>query len=237
MTRSKRREEPVEAITSDATGAVTSPPIGAAPELPAVMAVGDAETLRALSDPLRLRILEAMAVRFDPAWSVKELARTLGVPQTRLYHHVDLLVERGLVVPAERRIVSGILETRYRAAARSFQLDRRLFAGRTDAARAALHAALSSVFDRSRDEIEQATEAGTLDLGDDAPPERRLLLSRGIVGLSPARAAELRSRLLALIEEYGADGGPETRAYGLVLALYPAPPSHTADTSGETVGG
>jgi DNA-binding transcriptional ArsR family regulator len=189
----------------------------------AVRTIADVETLKALSDPLRLRILETMVQRTEPAWSVKELAAALGVPQTRLYHHVDQLVEHDLVRPVERRVVSGIIETRYRVAARSFQLDRHLFAGGSPEARAALHDTLTSVFETARHEIELAIHLGTIDVAEAAPPERRLLLSRGAVRLTPARAAELRARLAALIEEFDSEPGDDAGPYGLVLAVYPLP--------------
>ncbi len=104
-----------------------------------VRLIGDVESLRAISDPTRLRILETMVQRQDPAWSVKELAAEIGVPQTRLYHHVEQLVERDLIRAVERRIVSGIIETRYRVVARSFQLDRRLLASDSESHRQVLH--------------------------------------------------------------------------------------------------
>src|SRR5688572_20963009 len=72
--------------------------------------IRDVETLRAISDSTRVRILEAMVQRLNPAWSVKELAAVLGMPQTRLYHHVELLLERDLIRAVERRVVSGIIE-------------------------------------------------------------------------------------------------------------------------------
>jgi DNA-binding transcriptional ArsR family regulator len=197
--------------------------LDAAFEPEAVRTIGDVETLRALSDPLRLRILETMVQRTEPAWSVKELAAALGVPQTRLYHHVEQLVEHDLVRPVERRVVSGIIETRYRVAARSFQLDRQLFAGGTPEARAALHETLTSVFDTARHEIELAIHLGTIDVAESAPPERRLLLSRGAVRLTPARAADLRARLAGLIEEFDSEPGDDAGPYGLVLAVYPLP--------------
>ena len=115
-----------------------------------VRMIGDIESLRAISDPTRLRILETMVQRQDPAWSVKELATEIGVPPTRLYHHVEQLLERDLIRPVERRIVSGIIETRYRVVAKSFQLDRRLLAGDSEAQRQVLHDTLVTVFDTAR---------------------------------------------------------------------------------------
>src|SRR5512141_2771051 len=59
--------------------------------------ISDPETMKALADPLRLRILETMVTRTDAPWSAKELAGRLDVPQTRLYHHIELLLERDLI--------------------------------------------------------------------------------------------------------------------------------------------
>ena len=61
--------------------------------------ISDVETIKALSDPLRLRILEVMTAGHDETFTVKRLATSLGVSQTKLYHHVNLLVERELIRP------------------------------------------------------------------------------------------------------------------------------------------
>lgn len=189
-----------------------------------VLLVSEVETLKAISDPTRMRLLETMVTRQDPAWAVKELAAAIGVPQTRLYHHIELLAERGLIRAVEQRVVSGIIETRYRVAARSFQLDRKLFAGGTDQAREVLHETLTAVFDRSREEVELAVSADVAKLDKEAPIHLQLLLSRGIARLSPARAEELRRRLEELQNEFDHDDGEDSQPYGLVLAVYPLAP-------------
>ena len=188
--------------------------------------IADVETLKALSDPLRLRIVEAMVTRVEEPWTVKELSTLLGVPQTRLYHHMDLLLERDLIRPVERRVVSGIIETRYRIAQLSLKLDRRLFSADTREQAAVMHDVLQTVFDRSREEIETAIRVGAIDTIDDALPERKLLLSKGLVRLRASRAAKLREQLLDLIEtaerEDDADDDPAERLpFGSLLALYP----------------
>jgi DNA-binding transcriptional ArsR family regulator len=188
--------------------------------------IADVETLKALSDPLRLRIVEAMVTRVDEPWTVKELSTLLGVPQTRLYHHVDLLLERDLIRPVERRVVSGIIETRYRIAQLSLKLDRRLFSADTREQAAVMHDVLQTVFDRSREEIETAIRVGAIDTLEDARPERKLLLSKGLVRLRASRAARLREQLLDLLEtaerEDDADDDPAERLpFGSLLALYP----------------
>ena len=50
--------------------------------------ISDVETLKALSDPVRLRILETMVTAADEAWTVKRLAAALGVgPDEALSPH------------------------------------------------------------------------------------------------------------------------------------------------------
>ncbi len=210
--------------------------------------VADVETLKAISDPLRLRILETMVTRVERGWSVKELAAALAVPQTRLYHHVELLVERDLLRPVEQRVVSGIIETRYRVAALSLRLDHRLMSGEGalhDAARDLLH----SVFDEAREEVGRALHAfleASADRGTDGPADpgasldgqdpaasldaddRRTdkpILHRGLARVSPARAAEFRSRLTELLRDFDTDGdAPDAEAWGFLVALYRVPP-------------
>ena len=200
--------------------------------------IRDVETLRAISDATRMRILETMVQRRDPAWSVKELAAALDLPQTRLYHHVELLLDRDLIRPVERRVVSGIIETRYNVVATSFQLDRALFAADSDEGLAVLHETLRAVFDTARSELELAIRLRSVDASPDAAPDRRLLLSRGLARLSPVRATELRERLTGLLEEYGADDdATDAMAWGLVIALYPMPVIDTDTDTEEPTNG
>ena len=88
--------------------------------------------------------------------SVKELAQHLGEPQTKLYRHVKQLEAAGLIEVAATRMVSGILEQRYRARQRDLRLSAALFrqhADETEAAvRSAFDASLAGFFDRARKE-------------------------------------------------------------------------------------
>lgn len=190
-----------------------------------VMLISGADTLRAISDPTRMRLMEVMVQRQDPPWSTKELAAALGVPTTRLYHHIEQLLAHAIVVPVEQRVVSGIIETRYRVAALSFQLDRRLFEGDTDAATRAIHETLATVFDTARDEVEAAMRsAASTPSGTDRDPDAdRVFVARSLARLSPARAAEYRRRLNELHLEFGDEDAPEAEAWGIVLAVYPMP--------------
>ncbi len=189
-----------------------------------VRVIFDVETMRVVADPLRARILEAMGGRPDGSWSVHELADALDVPQTRLYHHIDLLVRHHLIRAVERRIVSRIIETRYRVAAHSIQLDPAMFATGQGSKQVGSGATIGAAFDDARRELEDAVRGGLVELADDAPAERRMVLDRVVMRLTPARAAELHERLFAIADEFGDDATPGGVRTGMLLALYPTSP-------------
>ena len=183
--------------------------------------ISDVETLRALSDPLRLRILEVMTAGADETFTVKRLAGILGTSPTRLYHHINQLAERQLIAVASQRVVSGIIETSYRVGQRNVRLDRRLLA----ADGPAMHDTLVTIFDTARDDIERGLRLGVITTAEDADPGSKLLLARGLARLSPERAADLRKRLAELFDEFGAEDEtipPDATvpSYGLVLSFY-----------------
>lgn len=185
--------------------------------------IRDVETLRALSDPIRLRILEIMTAGADEVFTVRRLAGLLDTSQTKLYHHVNLLLERSLIAVASQRVVSGIIETSYRVGQRSLRLDRDLLAADAPA----MHETLAALFDGARDDIERSLRAGVASTDPDGDPATRLLLARGLARLSPERARAFRERLAALFDEFGAhddraEDGQAASAYGLVLGMYPS---------------
>jgi DNA-binding transcriptional ArsR family regulator len=192
--------------------------------------ISDVETLKALSDHLRLRILERMVTRVDEPWTVKELAAALGVSPTRLYHHIDLLLERDLIRPAAQRVVSGIIETSYRVAALSLRLDKKLLAAGRSEAVSGTSKLLSTVFEAARRDLEKALRSAAAAPDHDSIPDRPIATHR-LAKLTREQAGEFRARLESLLAELDTDldarhGGPEPEGaepYGLVIAMYHMP--------------
>jgi DNA-binding transcriptional ArsR family regulator len=85
--------------------------------LPDYKVIDDLATLRLLSDPLRLRLIEELGVK---PTTVKALAQTLAMKPNRLYYHVNLLEEHGLIKVTDTRLVSGIVERTYGLVAKHF---------------------------------------------------------------------------------------------------------------------
>jgi DNA-binding transcriptional ArsR family regulator len=188
-----------------------------------VRLISDVESLKAISDPIRLRILEAMTQAAGEDWTVKRIAAALGVGPTKLYHHVAILEERDFIRVSGKRVVSGIIETRYRIAQLNVRLDRALLSGSgpTDAATAAIEDVVRTVFETALEDVGRALRSGAMEVDADGGSARGVL-RQDIKRLSAARAAELRERIIELLDEYD-DNEAETggEPVGLLVAMYP----------------
>jgi len=166
-------------------------------EQPKVREIDSVEGLRALADPVRLAILSALDTRTPDGglavMSVKELAKHLGEPQTKLYRHVKQLEAAGLIEVAATRLVSGILEQRYRARQRDLRLSAALIRHHADESEAAIRSAfdafLAGYFDGVR-------KGGWPEDRQDKPV---MLVMEERVSL--AAAERIRARLLDLTRE------------------------------------
>jgi len=165
--------------------------------------VEDVETMRVLADPLRIAILRTLMTDAEfhpPVMSAKELSAALGEPQTKLYRHLKQLEEVGLIAIAETRLVSGIVEQRYRAGQISIGMSRELV---TDpAAQSEVLRGIAVAIDDFRDELLAQWAAGRVRL-DPEPGESVGLIvqTTGFGRMSQAKAADFRRRLIALSEE------------------------------------
>jgi DNA-binding transcriptional ArsR family regulator len=113
--------------------------------------VDSAAAIKALADPLRLRVLQLLMTTSHRSWSVKEIAGELGQPITKLYHHVKLLEGAALITDVESRLVSGIVEHRYRASQKTLRFDDSLFC--KPETRSASIDQVAALVDTSRDDL------------------------------------------------------------------------------------
>jgi len=88
-------------------------------EIPEVYNLETVEQLRAIADPLRLRIVDALSQR---ALTATMLGETLGLPANKAHYHARELEKAGLAHIVETREKGGILEKYYRAVARSLNV-------------------------------------------------------------------------------------------------------------------
>ncbi len=94
------------------------------PDRHPVFMVNDLETLRVLSDPLRLQILEALDIEPQTA---NQIAKKLGLPVSRLYYHLNQLESIDLIEVVETRIVNNMIEKLYWLTAEEIDIDKNFF--------------------------------------------------------------------------------------------------------------
>jgi DNA-binding transcriptional ArsR family regulator len=188
------------------------------PDPPAELVITDVEQLKAVSDPLRLELLDLMTDEASLGWTAKELAERLATKQTKLYHHLALLEERGFIRVAATRMVSGIQERRYQVTARSFRVERSLLTGGDSTA--AMSGALDALFEKARIDIVAGLQSGAIDLDPQNPKRHRMGVWATHARLSPASVRRVM-RLVEKLAEVDEHPDPDGAEYGLIVGFYP----------------
>jgi DNA-binding transcriptional ArsR family regulator len=190
--------------------------------------VQQVEYLKALAAPTRLRIMYALEVGgTEPrVMSVKELAEELGEPQTRLYRHVKVLESAGLIEVAATRMVSGILEQRYRSTGRDLALGPGIIRAAPDAAEAAFNT-ITQMFSQ---QFMAAYREGRIPEGDVPESEsyRQPKVLFATCRISAARASAIRDQLEKIVDELHQADDPDGVPVNAIIAFYsPSEPDKT----------
>ena len=175
-----------------------------------VFNISDLDQVRLLSDPLKLRLLQAFAAGEK---TTKQVAAELGESVTKLYRHVDALHDAGLLEVIRETPKRGTVERTFRAVARRFEADRALFAGGTDADGIAAF-----------QELMRAGETEVLEALETVENIEDIILVRLRCKASPERIAELRNSLnewIASLEEESCDDIEDGEEVGGLIAFYP----------------
>jgi DNA-binding transcriptional ArsR family regulator len=156
--------------------------------------------LRAMADPLRSTLLDLLLER---AATVSELASAVGRPKSTVAHHVNVLVDAGLVRVVRTRRVRAIDERYYGRTARLFRVG---VINKIDGVPEVIFTNDLSV---------AATEAGPAHEADDLRSIfRHARVPRG-------RAKEFWERVIALSQEFTQLPRSGDTVWGFVAALYP----------------
>lgn len=90
------------------------------PHRPEALILSDPQVLKAVGDPLRRRILTEFCG--EPV-TTKQVAQKLGIRSNKLYHHVSVLADAGLLELVGTKAKRGTTEKYYQAVAHSFVMD------------------------------------------------------------------------------------------------------------------
>jgi DNA-binding transcriptional ArsR family regulator len=178
-----------------------------------VFVIDDLDTLKAISDPTRVAIIELLS---EPR-SVTQLAEALDVPRTRLYHHIELLQSKGVIQQVEERRVGALTERIYALTAKVYRPGARLLRRGDQDSR--IDALVTLVFDTTKSDLKRAIVSGDAKLG-----EGGIGVGRTIANLSPARAAEFLGELEDLVARYDEahSEAEDARPFAFVWAMYPS---------------
>jgi DNA-binding transcriptional ArsR family regulator len=182
-----------------------------------VFVIDDLDTLKALSEPTRVAIIELLT---EPR-SVTQLAAALAVPRTRLYHHIELLQSKRLIKQVEERRVGALTERVYALTANVYRPSASLLSRGDEDSR--LDAVTTLVFDTTKSDLRRAIAAGDAQVGAGDGPGR-LGVGRSIANLSAAQAAEFIRELEALVARFDEAHGDadDARPFAFVWAFYPS---------------
>jgi DNA-binding transcriptional ArsR family regulator len=186
--------------------------------------IKDLETLRSLSDPLRVQIVELLAEDL----TVRQVAEKLGLAPSKLYYHFATLEKIGLIEVAETRMVANMVEKVYRSSADTLDVDPSLFKFSKEGENETLHMAVTSTIDATRDDLLRSLQARQFQLEQGAEEQpRRVILNRLISRLPDARLGEFQERLVQLLQEFESENdtsarGAKLQPYALTVAFYPS---------------
>jgi DNA-binding transcriptional ArsR family regulator len=188
--------------------------------------ISDLETLKVLSDSLRVQILKTIGMASDRGQltTVKQLSEDLDVPQSKLYYHINLLEKHDLIRIANTRVISGIVEKQYQIRARKILVNLDI-AKHSDSDRdqggeltlASIKAMLDLAYANVQKSIRQYQE----DSQGLQEENAALFSSQVILQLSGDQASELVNRLNVLINEYTALENAKGIPFALTILFNP----------------
>jgi DNA-binding transcriptional ArsR family regulator len=176
------------------------------PELPVQLVINKVQQFKAISDPIRSRILGI--IQNQPA-TAKQIADRLGASPGAIGHHLHVLEAAGMAQVVARRLVRGIVANYYTRTARIFKYDLpREVTGDT-----------SINLDIMAKAYEELAEA---DVNKEADVYQ--CSSFPHIRLSPERARYYSERLMTLVEDILHETpDPNGKVYGIFVTMFKAP--------------
>ena len=167
--------------------------------LPEILEIDTIEGFDALLSPQRLQLAEILAI----PRSAKEAAEELGVPVTRLYYHLNSMLEQGLIRVVDERPRGALKERVFQVAGKTMRPSK-AFLDRYGLEGAAEVGALA--FRHAETLFARAAKAGLV-RSEPSDDPRTGTIGFSILTLTPERLDELVGRIEAVMEEFGQDTG------------------------------
>jgi len=183
------------------------------------------EQIRAIADPLRLKILHVLS---EKSMTTKQVAAELSENVNKLYHHVETLESVGLIKLTHTKPNRGTLEKYYKAVAKHFTLSPVLFEVRLDtdeAKSSTTELTFSSALQSTLSELKESLNKKLIKPANSHPFFQRLHIRT-----SKEKAAKLQQEFEAWIadcEKANQKNGEQL--YGITATFYPIAESKKSD--------
>jgi DNA-binding transcriptional ArsR family regulator len=188
--------------------------------------ISDLETLKVISAPLRVQILERIGLASEAGHltTVKQLSEDLDIPPTKLYYHINLLEKHGLIQIAETKVVSGIIEKYYQIAAKRIRADLDISKNTTidrNEGMALTLSSLKNMFAKAYTDLEKSFQHRLRVSGGEEQETTRMLSTQAMLQLSTDEAQHFIDEMSEIIEKYGDINNPNGLTFGLTLVFNP----------------
>lgn len=190
-----------------------------------VLIIEDLETLKVLTDPLRLQILEVLN---QAPQTVNQVAEKLGLSSSRLYYHFNQLEAHGLIRVVETRTVNNIIEKWYWVMAEEIEFDKDLLNFSLESGQENIVKIIISSLESVREDMTRSLQARKYNLDQGAKRfSREVILTNIKKRLKHDTYLAFAKRFKDLMDEFSKipdepANGENINVYSLACYLYPS---------------
>jgi DNA-binding transcriptional ArsR family regulator len=187
--------------------------------------IEDLETLKVLTDPLRMQIL----VLLDPEpQTVNQVAEKLGLSSSRLYYHFNMLEDHGLIEVIQTRTINNMIEKLYWVTAEDIDINKELLNFSSETGQENITNMISSSLEVIREDIMRSLQARKFHLEQGGKPNpRNMIMVNSKKRLKDKIYQQFITRLNAFIKEFNelpeeTESGEDVNIFSLACYLYPS---------------
>ena len=181
--------------------------------------IEDVETLKALADVRRIRILELLV---RAPHTAKELAAKLEMQPSKIYYHINLLEKYELIQVVDTRLVSGIMEKTYQSVAKSYHPSRNLISNSEAELDEQIESLVLAMLDQARADIITSFSSGVAHMQPNGEAHKRLFTWNALKFLTAEEHEMFMEDLVNLFHKYERDKPTdETQTYRFYLTAFP----------------
>ncbi len=190
-----------------------------------IFMINDLETLKVLTDPLRIQILEILEP--EPQ-TVKYVADSLGLSSSRLYYHFNLLESMGLIAVAFTKTVNNMIENYYWVTAEEIEINKDIMNYSSEMGAEDISRVVSATLDATRDDFVRSLQARRFNLDHGAKPNpKKVVASRIKKRINDEAFEAYQKKMKELIDEFQAlpemdPSESDANVYTVAYFLYPS---------------